>query len=851
MAFRTSDNTNQRRLWWAAVFSILGLLVFHAEAKVYVLVLWSIYNVCLGVSSLGWMLFHPRALGRSSDTALAWSRWLTFAAATEIFLFALPNSDRSNATPGFVFLLVLAAVPFLFVCLLMLSLFGASLGAFARRNRSTCEEASIAAVSGWWISVTFAILLIFIVDRFRHSDMLLPFTFAGLPTSTLCVAWIVRRAVRHRNGRPVRIINSILKALVIRTSVGGVPKTFDLRGVSIGLLTGIVTAVVGQGITQPVQQSALMSLFRFRAQLLGVMSSQHKPLTRVVLEKMDAVSRASSVTNSSEAGVQAKMIRRLGTANVALIVLPAPTIDVLTAETGETNEAGIEKTVRDIPELARVVRANGHVLVVATPQQRASKRLQPLFAAAAMVVSFGVDRYGPAQIPTVPIRWDRDPPAPLEVYAALHQRALTISTVSGDTDYAMIAERRVPLAIAGRVVFDFRSAPGVELHRNPIAAFPYTMLMDNETISLAEFNQGSIAEPVDQFLAHKAVVLEPLVQVDVETSVGAMNQYEMLAQVTSALVNDSALQRSSRNQAMLWIVLIGVLIGITCAGKDPLQASWRVALLMLMDILYCLFSYLVLDVWSDPVLPLVTAAVSFLLVTQLTFTQERDERERNRKLFSRFVAPEFVDELLSSTNMKLALGGEKRNVCVLFADVRNFTGFAESHRPEEVIEVMNIYLTALTDALDDYGGLLDKYTGDGLMAFFEIKGDLRSELVRSVSAGLAMRDAALLVSRQLDVEGRRTLDVGIGMHYGEAIVGLVGNAERQINYTALGITVVVSARLQSLAEGGEVVVSEVIHDVVYDQFEFVPMDPVFVKGISTEMRPYQVQKSKSQAGEYV
>jgi len=210
-----------------------------------------------------------------------------------------------------------------------------------------------------------------------------------------------------------------------------------------------------------------------------------------------------------------------------------------------------------------------------------------------------------------------------------------------------------------------------------------------------------------------------------------------------------------------------------------------------------------------------------------------------------------VDELLSSTNMKLALGGEKRNVCVLFADVRNFTGFAESHRPEEVIEVMNIYLTALTDALDDYGGLLDKYTGDGLMAFFEIKGDLRSELVRSVSAGLAMRDAALLVSRQLDVEGRRTLDVGIGMHYGEAIVGLVGNAERQINYTALGITVVVSARLQSLAEGGEVVVSEVIHDVVYDQFEFVPMDPVFVKGISTEMRPYQVQKSKSQAGEYV
>ena len=96
---------------------------------------------------------------------------------------------------------------------------------------------------------------------------------------------------------------------------------------------------------------------------------------------------------------------------------------------------------------------------------------------------------------------------------------------------------------------------------------------------------------------------------------------------------------------------------------------------------------------------------------------------------------------------------------------------------------------------------------------------------------------------RMEQSGRKPLDVGIGMHCGEAIVGLVGNAERQINYTALGITVVVSARLQTLAEGGDIVVSDVIHDVVGSQFWFEPMPPVFVKGISTEMHPYRVERA--------
>jgi adenylate cyclase len=347
---------------------------------------------------------------------------------------------------------------------------------------------------------------------------------------------------------------------------------------------------------------------------------------------------------------------------------------------------------------------------------------------------------------------------------------------------------------------------------------------------------------IDALLHNKVVFLEPLIHADVDTPVGLMPQYQALASATNELMDGEAIKPGNPTAALIWTLILGVLIGSQCVGRDPLQASWRVSLLMLLNFGYSLIAFLAMGIWADPVLPLVAATVAFLLVTQFTFAVERDERERNRALFSRFVAREFVDELLQSTSGKLALGGEKRTVCVLFADVRNFTGFAESHEPEQVIETMNIYLTALTDALDSYGGLLDKYTGDGLMAFFEIKGDIRTELTRSVNASLAMRDAAIAVSERMFAAGKQALQIGIGMHYGEAIVGLVGNEQRQINYTALGHTVVVSARLQTLAEGGEVVVSEPIFAEVRGSFIFSAMEPVHVKGITAEQRPYRVTR---------
>jgi adenylate cyclase len=248
--------------------------------------------------------------------------------------------------------------------------------------------------------------------------------------------------------------------------------------------------------------------------------------------------------------------------------------------------------------------------------------------------------------------------------------------------------------------------------------------------------------------------------------------------------------------------------------------------------------FIVGGIWLDPVLPLGTALITLPVVTQLSFAQERNERRRTRALFQRFVASDQLDNWLAMPEDALALGGKRQTVCVVFADARNFTHFAELNEADKVIEVINAYMSGLTEALHRHGGVLDKYTGDGLMAWFPVKESPFDDLKNAVEAALAMRDAAIEIARELPLAEQ--LEIGFGLHYGDAVVGLVGSEKLQINWTAMGRTVVVSARLQTIAGGGEVVISERLYEATAGAFAVVEGEPVMVKGLSAPVRPFRV-----------
>jgi adenylate cyclase len=255
-----------------------------------------------------------------------------------------------------------------------------------------------------------------------------------------------------------------------------------------------------------------------------------------------------------------------------------------------------------------------------------------------------------------------------------------------------------------------------------------------------------------------------------------------------------------------------------------------------LSLVLTLLLFLLDGVWLDSVALIGAAVGATVLVSQLTYASERQEKQRQRNLLQRFAPPQIIDQLLDDPH-SLSLGGSRSRVCVLFADVRNFTRFAERHSPEEVIEVTNIYLVALTAALHRFGGFLGTYTGDGLMGFFV--SETEADVERAVHAALAMRDAAVGVSQRMQAEGREPLNIGIGVHYGEAVVGLVGSPERP-DYTVIGHTVIVSHRLQSIALGGEVVLSEAAYDACGQTIDAEEGDPVQVKGLSAPVTPYRV-----------
>ena len=179
------------------------------------------------------------------------------------------------------------------------------------------------------------------------------------------------------------------------------------------------------------------------------------------------------------------------------------------------------------------------------------------------------------------------------------------------------------------------------------------------------------------------------------------------------------------------------------------------------------------------------------------------ETERVRKLFARYTSDAVVEEVLRAGEVRLS--GEKRAVTVLFADIRNFTALAESLPPEQVMAMLNEVLGELADAVLAFGGTLDKFLGDGLMAMFGAPVCHEDDARRAVECALAMMDAVR--ARNARQTQGPTLELGIGINTGQVVVGSLGSAKRT-EYTCIGDAVNVAARLCALAGPGEILTGE-------------------------------------------
>lgn len=213
---------------------------------------------------------------------------------------------------------------------------------------------------------------------------------------------------------------------------------------------------------------------------------------------------------------------------------------------------------------------------------------------------------------------------------------------------------------------------------------------------------------------------------------------------------------------------------------------------------------------------------------------ERKRLEAQRKLFERMVSPAVIQQLDPNS---LALGGKRTDITVLFADIRGFTSFSEAISPEQLVSVLNRYLAAGAEAVLDEEGTIDKFLGDAVMAWFNAPIPQPDHTLRAVRAALKLRDRIAELHAALPLEAH--LAFGVGIHYGDAVLGLIGT-EKRLEYTAIGDSVNTTKRLQENAGKNQIVISQAAYERVQDQIIVQQMEPMTVKGKREAIPVYEV-----------
>lgn len=235
----------------------------------------------------------------------------------------------------------------------------------------------------------------------------------------------------------------------------------------------------------------------------------------------------------------------------------------------------------------------------------------------------------------------------------------------------------------------------------------------------------------------------------------------------------------------------------------------------------------------------IVLAVSYIYCLAIGYILESIKRKKVINAFKKYVAPEVVDEISKKGDFHIKLGGENRDVAVLFVDIRGFTTMSEVLEPEQVVEILNQYLNLTTNAIFKNRGTLDKFVGDATMAVFNSPFDLDDYEFRAVCAAMDIVAGGAALEDKLMKEFGRSVGFGVGVNCGPAVVGNVG-CEFRMDFTAIGDTVNTAARLEANAKKGQVLISDVLYERVKDRVEVEEVGEIPLKGKSKGVFVYSV-----------
>lgn len=318
------------------------------------------------------------------------------------------------------------------------------------------------------------------------------------------------------------------------------------------------------------------------------------------------------------------------------------------------------------------------------------------------------------------------------------------------------------------------------------------------------------------------------------------NQQEvsMQADIVQALLN----QKTVRNVSILFqsafyaFLIAGFYLGVT-SRRSRIVCITNVVFLSLTVVLFYIlnqqgYHFLLLT-------PLLFLVLETILVLAQQMILNRRAHRQMEGTFKMYVDSSVVDVISEKSAAELTAISARRNIAVLFVDIRGFTTISESLAPEEVVEILNEYLSLVADAVAHWNGTLDKFIGDAAMAVFNAPRDLDDYVFRAVCAAVELsRSADYLHDKYMKRYGK-AVRFGVGINCGDAIVGNIGSKSR-MDYTAIGDTVNTASRLEGSAKAGQILVSESVWEQVADRVNGTLVGPMHLKGKSNTVTTYEI-----------
>ena len=295
--------------------------------------------------------------------------------------------------------------------------------------------------------------------------------------------------------------------------------------------------------------------------------------------------------------------------------------------------------------------------------------------------------------------------------------------------------------------------------------------------------------------------------------------------------------------ALLLTVVSVIISAVVSVILSPL-AGLLAFLVYFLAVTAFYFVMIEIGFWLPIVPAVIGCAVTYLGITCVNLINEEREKRRIKIMFGHYVSPNILEDILRSPST-LKLGGENRELTVLFSDIRSFTTYCEKRTPEEIVSILNEYLDAMTEVILNNGGTLDKYVGDEIMAVFGAPGEHMKDnhALQAVKTACAMTERLAELKEKWKLEGKEPFNIGIGVNTGIMKVGNMGS-KRLFDYTVIGDEVNVGARIESLTREYDVavIISESTYEKVKEFVKCRKLGSTLVKGKNKPVTIYELEK---------